>query len=177
MHLRVTGFGSFGSIADNPSAALAAACGAPFRILEVAFAAVDEFLAELASEPPGRLLLMGVAGQEADPRHRIEMVGRNRIGQTPDVRNIIAGPGPIEPFGPPQRAATLWRNPEFFSEGRLWRPSVDAGDYLCNYSLYRALETLPAWEVGFLHVPPVATWPLDAQAEALARILDHLTTE
>ena len=64
MRTVVTGFGPFGTVADNPSARLAR--GAEFRILEVAYDAIDDALREIG--PVDRLLLMGVAAGRFRPR-------------------------------------------------------------------------------------------------------------
>lgn len=172
MNVFVTGFGPFLGNDDNPSAALAESCGLPFRVLPVTFRAVEEFL---ASAPEfDALLMLGLASGEQDPRMRLEMVARNVIGPTPDAEGVVGGPGPIAPFASRQLGATLFRTRELVAESARWRPSVDAGSYLCNYSLFRALMTWPGQAVGFLHVPPVEVMPLEAQRAALADVIAHI---
>ncbi len=172
MNVFVTGFGPFLGNDDNPSAALAESCGLPFRVLPVTFRAVEEFL---ASAPEFHALLMlGLASGEQNPRLRLEMVARNVIGATPDAEGVVGGPGPITPFAPRQLGATLFRTPELVAESAYWRPSVDAGSYLCNYSLFRALQTWPSRAVGFVHVPPVGAMPLEAQRAALADVIANI---
>lgn len=172
MNVFVTGFGPFLGNDDNPSAALAESCGLPFRVLPVTFRAVEEFL---ASAPEfDTLLMLGLASGEQDPRLRLEMVARNVIGPTPDAEGVVAGPGPIAPFAPRQLGATLYRTRELVAESAYWRPSVDAGSYLCNYSLFRALQTWPGRAVGFAHVPPVEVMPLEAQHASLAEVIAHI---
>lgn len=172
MRLLVTGFGPFGDVGDNPSAWLAERLGTPYRILEVSYTAVDDFVEELQADPPDALLLMGVAsGAE---RMRVETTGRNLTGSIPDVEGRLAGPGPIDPTGPPQLGATLWRAPEFFETNDLWETSVDAGSYLCNYALYRCLQALPNVSVGFLHVPLPDQVPLERQLEVVRTLVDSI---
>lgn len=165
----ITGFGPFGSVEDNPSAWLAERSGRPHRVMEVAFEAVEETLRDLESVSFEALLLLGVA--LGSPVLRIETVARNRIGSMPDVRGVVGGPGPIDPFGPPQLGATLWRDPIFYVENGRWAPSVDAGDYLCNYAFYRARQRFPDRGVGFLHVPSADDMALSLQLETLQEIL------
>ena len=57
----VTGFGSFGEVIENPSAALAASSGCSYEVLEVSFEAVDQFLERLDRGSFDKLLLLGVA--------------------------------------------------------------------------------------------------------------------
>lgn len=170
----VTGFGPFGDIATNPSQLLAQSCGAPHRILEVSFRAVDAFLNELSQMPAQRVLHIGVAG--GAEKMRIEWVARNQIGDTPDVRNEKYGPGPIDANGPPNLAASLWSHPDFAQPCEDWTPSVDAGTYLCNYVFYQALQRCPQHRVGFLHVPPQIVLSLDRQTQILASVLERLTS-
>ncbi|MFQ3677000.1 MAG: hypothetical protein SNJ74_03555 [Fimbriimonadaceae bacterium] len=172
MRLLITGFGPFGNVEDNPSAWLAERLGPPFRILDVSYGAVDALVEELAADPPDALLLMGVAA--GSERMRLETTGRNHVGAVADVEGIVAGPGPIDPFGPPQLGSTLWRAPVFFEENEMWEPSVDAGSYLCNYALYRCLRSLPGAAVGFLHVPLPDQMPLERQLEVGRTIVDSI---
>lgn len=173
MRVLVTGFGPFGDVGDNPSAWLAERVGFECRVLEVSFAAVDEFVEEVSNNPPDALVLMGVAaGAE---RMRIETTARNEVGAVPDVRGEVAGPAPIDPLGPPQIGATLWRSPEFFQDNEYWETSTSAGTYLCNYVFYRCLKALPNTAVGFLHVPLADQMPLEQQLEVTRGILDEVS--
>jgi pyroglutamyl-peptidase len=163
--LFVTGFGSFGAFTDNPSANLAESCGHPHQVLEVSFAAVEEALANLPDFDA--LLMIGVAGNTEVMR--LETVAHNRIGKLADVQGVVAGPGPIDPAAPFQLHAPLWTQPDLMDA-----VTVDAGDYLCNYSLFRAIQLFPTKLVGFLHVPPVDKMPLERQRTELAQIIEQL---
>jgi len=168
----ITGFGAFGTVAVNPSAKLAEASKRPFQVLEVAFAAVDEYLTSLNPESFDRLLMLGVAAS----RERMcpELFGRNFIGKTPDVRGIDLE-GEIEAGAPLLLESTLW-TPEIASEIVAFDPhtklSMDAGEYLCNYISYRALQRFPEKKVGFLHIPAEDKLPLDVQMASLTKILE-----
>ena len=59
------------------------------------FKAVDDALLELREIAFDGLLMIGVAGKTSV--FRLEAVAHNWIGATPDVRGIVAGPGPIDP--------------------------------------------------------------------------------
>jgi pyrrolidone-carboxylate peptidase len=102
---------------------------------------------------------------------QIERIARNLNGDSPDVHGEVRS-GTIDPDGPPTLAATLFdgfaASPESFSD--------DAGCYLCNYLFYRALRRLRprGVRVGFVHVPPLAVMPLEAQQRDLARLIDAL---
>lgn len=172
MNVFVTGFGPFLGNDDNPSAALAESCGLPFAVLSVTFRAVEEFL--VSAPEFDALLMLGLASGEQDPRLRLELVARNVVGPTPDAEGVVGGPGPIAPFAARQLGATLFRTPELAAESAHWRPSVDAGSYLCNYSLFRALQNWPHRAVGFVHVPPVEVMPLAVQQAALADVIAHI---
>lgn len=169
MRVFVTGFGPFGDIGDNPSAVLARGCGSPHRVLRVAFAAVEEALIEFRDEPFEALLMIGVAaGAE---RMRLESVAHNRIGKHADVDGEVAGPGPIDPKEPFQLHGGLWEPRCELGEADPIDVTTDAGDYLCNYLYFRAIQAFPERRVGFLHVPTFETLPEGTQSEVLGRVL------
>ena len=165
----VTGFGPFGSFAANPSSQLAAECGRPFEILEVSYAAVDQFLSQLPAESFDLLAMLGVAGQSQ--RMRFETVARNWVGTTPDVRGVILGPGPIDPDAPSQFSLSPSHT---FPLNEHWEASVDAGEYLCNYIALRARQRFPTQRLHFIHVPPFEALPPEIQLAELGRMLNLL---
>jgi pyrrolidone-carboxylate peptidase len=168
----VTGFGPFKNISENPSSTLASISGRPFQVLKVAYTAVDDFLAGLNPNSFDRLLMLGVAVNR--DRLTPELFARNMIGKSPDMRGH-ASLGYIKVGAPLRLGSTLW-TPEIVSTIVAYDPltkiSMDAGDYLCNYIGYRALERFPDKQVGFLHVPSQERVPIDQQAASLKRILD-----
>lgn len=170
----ITGFGPFLAVDRNPSQWLAENCGLPHRILEVSFRAVDEFVASGEADGFDTLLHLGVAG--GAERMRLETTARNVISPTPDVLGEVHGPAKIDPFGPPQLASTLWTDAAYLTDTESTQPSVDAGGYLCNYLLYRSLQTHPTKQVGFLHVPPEEKMPLERQRKELEDVLELLSS-
>ena len=170
MDTLVTGFGPFGHVAENPSGRLAEGCGRPFRVLEVAYEAVDLFLEGLNPEGFDTLLMLGVAVGRTHVTP--ELYARNWKGETADVRGVSI-PGPIEETEPLLLSSTLW-NAHLVAELSVHPgvfASMDAGSYLCNYLSYRALRRFPQKRVGFLHVPPIERISLERQAETLSEIL------
>jgi pyroglutamyl-peptidase len=172
----VTGFLAFAGFPINPSALLAESCGRRFHLLEVAYDAVDAFIADLDPQRFDRLLMLGVAGHST--RMRLEQVARNRTGGRRDVRNYspFADAVAIDPAGADLLHGTLWTAcPTLLSETSYCRASDDAGDYLCNYIYYRALSRFGGTHaVGFLHVPPLEAIDLPTQQRLLAEILEAI---
>lgn len=166
MSILVTGFGPFLGFSENPSGVLAEALGGP--VLEVSFAAVDSFLDEV--EPFEAWLQIGLAAKSTTMLY--ETVGRNFVSAVPDVHGVVGGPGKIDPMGPPALAATLWHGRPVECEDV--RPSTDAGGYMCNYLLYRALRRFPEARIGFLHVPPFSAVSFERQSELLRSVLESV---
>lgn len=192
----VTGFGPFGSVSQNPSSILAAGSGKPFEILEVSFAAVDQFLNQLPVDTFDVLIMLGVAAQSE--RMRYEQVARNWNGTTPDVRGIILGPGLIDANEP----AAFTLSPDAITEHiartgtlpgihrpfndeqsgqqnsldsiRFWELSNNAGEYLCNYIYFRARQRFPQKRVQFIHVPPFEVLSQEIQSQELDLLLRQL---
>lgn len=182
--LLVTGFGPFPGITDNPSGRFAEAIDGHTiegvriagRVIPVrwrdAWAHIEHHIDALR---PDALLMFGVASERAGVE--VELIGRNHnrpaldaVGELPEAAEIVPG-------GPPDLATRLpW--PALTGPGI--GTSTDAGAYLCNHVLYRALhlgpERLPL--CGFVHLP---AGPTDATARlvtALARRLrDHRAPE
>jgi len=107
----------------------------------VTFAAADAILDQLSSESWDTLLMLGLASKS--PVMRFETVAHNRIGATADVDGVAWGPGPIDPSGQSQLHATLWAGLGAETESSERGVTSDAGGYLCNYILYRALQRFP----------------------------------
>ena len=164
----VTGFGPFPGNPVNPSGALAQALAASRRpeftgvrriahIFETSYAAVDRDLPQLLDRHrPDIVLLFGLAART--PFVRIETRARNAVSlRAPDVdgkrrkeREIVLG-APMSlasrvPLGRIIEAARAAR-----ADVRL---SHDAGDYLCNYTYWRALAASRSGTlVQFVHIP------------------------
>lgn len=169
----VTGFGAFGTVATNPTTVLAEECGQPHALLEVAWDAVDEFLASLNPDDFDSLLLMGVAAGRTEMC--AELFARNHAGQAPDVRGVRRF-GLFDSASPNLLASSLWgaESVAHLTYHRVLRPSYDAGSYLCNYIHYQALRRFPEKRVGFLHVPTFQDLAQEVQIERLGKILSAL---
>jgi len=168
MNLFITGFGPFLDHKDNPSALLAVNSGFDHAVLAVSYRAVNDFFAGWAGTGYDGLLMIGLAAKRS--RMSLESKGWNRKGGTRDAAGAVAA-GKIEEDGPECRLASLWSGIAL-DDHRL-EFSEDAGDYLCNYVLYRALGFYPELAVGFLHVPPVEIISLEEQG----RMLSNLTLQ
>jgi pyroglutamyl-peptidase len=171
--LFVTGFGPFGTVTANPSQLLAESYDGPKQILDVSFAAVDDFVREIDQSSFDTLLLIGVASGR--DRLTPEFFARNSIGKTKDVCGESRF-GEIDANQPLLLEGTLWRSDQVaeWTMDMPVRASFDAGNYLCNYVYFRALENLPSKHVGFLHVPPVEKVSFEEQKATLKRIIADL---
>lgn len=165
MKTLVTGFGPFGAIEENPSAWLAEHSGRDFQLLDVSYAAVEAWL---ESDPEfDRLLMIGVSANR--PTMSLELIGRNVTGQALDI-DQIGGPAMIDGRDLPQLGSTLFHGITELPTGIEF--SHTAGDYLCNFSLFRALQRFPARKVGFLHIPPFAVLDRETQLRLLGWLLE-----
>jgi len=171
----VTGFLAFEGFEFNPSATIAERCGRPFALIEVSYAAVDDYLASLDASRFDQLLLTGVAGRST--RMRVERFARNVVDARVDVRHFTRGPGPIDPLGLAELRGTLWTDSICDRATDVRCGSDDAGGYLCNYIYYRALQMFPGKRVGFLHVAPEEHLPIDRQLHVLSELLAELEGE
>ena len=172
MRVLTTGYGPFLSVTENPSGWLVERCGAPYVVLPVSYAAVDKFLAELDPDSFDALVMVGVHGRAR--KMRLESVARNVVGKTPDVDQVVLGPGKIDPAGPDRIATSLWRNNWWPEASQSFTLTKDAGGYLCNYIFYRAAQRFPEKQVGFLHVPPWNNVGQEWQLTAFRRLLARL---
>lgn len=175
MKILITGFGPFRDIAENPSGILAKSLsdswpGSECRVLEVSWEVVSDFARSDLSEWDA-VLSLGVSAK-AD-KLLIEGVGRNTASPSPDVRDVVWGPGPLDASASFQFASTLWHgaSPE---PNDNWDWSIDAGGYLCNALLFQLLLRQPDKKIGFIHVPKFETMNQDLQSQTLAQIVQPL---
>jgi pyroglutamyl-peptidase len=112
-------------------------------------------LSALKGSRADAVLLVGVAVDAAG--FRVETVARNHATPTlADAAAQLWPGGVVDPEGPPTRPVTAPVQAmldAIAAEGLPVELSSDAGDYLCNFTLYRVLGATP--RVGFLHVPSV----------------------
>ena len=164
--LLVCGFGAFPAAPRNPSAAVIEALAVQawsvpgvaidFLTLPVSWTnTVPLILDALRARPADGVLVVGVA-TSADA-FRVETLGRNKASRTLVDHDGAPAPGPlISADGPGVIAATAPVDAvlEAIIQADLAaRLSDDAGDYLCNFTLYSLLAAEAAPAVGFLHVP------------------------
>lgn len=171
IRLLLTGFGPFPGAPVNPTGPLIRALKRKLQsragiqvdthVFRTTYGAVDRELPRLlARKKPDTLLMFGLATRSRGLR--VETQARNRIsrhpdasGVMPDRHRIAAGAPRTLPIRGPK--ATLLRAAK---SGTLpARLSVNAGDYLCNYLYWHALEASkrdggPSRAV-FIHVPPL----------------------
>lgn len=163
--LLLTGFGPFPGAPRNPTAAvvarltaradLAARVEIVGRVLPVTWEAIAGFETILAEIRPDAVLLLGLARRAS--RVRIEARARNRIlaaavdaaGRHPPAR-LDDGETAFRPARAPVRAMAA----AIAGLGLSATVSEDAGAYLCNALLWRALEARPARPTAFVHLPP-----------------------
>ncbi len=168
----ITGFSPFPGAPANPTAALATRLARAGRrrgmnciahVFATTYAAVDrELPALIAAHRPDAILMLGLAARR---RHvSIEVFARNRMSAWfPDASGVVP---PRASIAAGAAAATRGRA-EFsrlLAAARATRVktrlSGDAGNYLCNYVYWRALEAAAAptgpRRAVFVHVPRVS---------------------
>jgi pyroglutamyl-peptidase len=169
MRVLITGFGPFPGAPFNPSAALAKALACRKRpalagierathVFATTYASVDRDLPKLFAQKPGIVLMFGVAGRRR--QLCIETRARNAVSLLfPDASGHRPRHGVIKFRGP----AALAGNAPFarLAGAAGTRLSRDAGNYLCNYVYWRALEHVHGTRplVQFVHIPPVSIKP------------------
>ncbi len=163
----VTAFGAFPGARSNPTLAILARLersrgrlarlGVDLRCLAlpVVYDALDPALREAAREArPDAILHLGLAGRRR--RLSIETRAVNRAGPLhPDAARRRPAQV-LVPGAPPVLQAT-WPAARLHAAlaraGHDVSRSIDAGDYVCNATLYRSLAAGLAPRIGFLHVP------------------------
>lgn len=165
--LLVTGFGPFPGWERNPTPAMVAAVTAlrlpgvkiVGHVFNTVYAEVARDLpALIARHRPDAVLLFGLAGRTGHVR--IEKHAHNvTTRRVPDASGAFHHTSDI-------RAEAPWRVPTGFAYGPLAarlkrsgldaRPSPSAGEYLCNFSYWLALEAVAQGKTQralFVHVP------------------------
>jgi pyrrolidone-carboxylate peptidase len=118
-------------------------------------AAADALGAAIARHDPAAVIATGVA---RDPDVRLETRARNRVtSMHADNDGAVWTGRDLEPGGPTWRSArwdAVTLADGLSSPAIRVRCSDDAGGYVCNATLYRALElAADAHVVGFVHLP------------------------
>lgn len=178
--LLLTGFGPFPGAPRNPTAEivgrlarradLGSRAEVVARVLPVTWAAIAAFPDAIAEIDPDALLLLGLARRAREIRverfaaARAQVAAVDAAGMRPPVGGLADG-------GPPRRAVTAPARAiagAIAATGRPVRLSDDAGGYLCNALLRRALATAGDRPVAFLHLPASA----DVRAASRFRLAD-----
>ena len=164
----LTAFGSFPGAPVNPTMAIAQlverrhgrrlarlGLGLQTAVLPVVYEDAEGRIASLIAQlAPDVVLHLGLAARRK--RLCLEARARNRLSVLhPDAERRRAGRLLIEPGGPLSRAsrAPVARCVAGVTRaGAACARSIDAGDYLCNQTLYASLRS-NAPMVAFLHVP------------------------
>lgn len=164
----VTGFGAFPGAPQNPTVAIIEClegsrrrlerAGVQLRtcVLPVVYADVDSALREaVRRDRPDAILHLGLASRrrricvEARAINRVSCLQPDASGRAP------ASPG-LAPHAPRIASATYSARKIVAAIERLGLPvhlSVNAGDYVCNATLYWSLLAKAAPQIGFIHVP------------------------
>lgn len=163
----VTAFGAFPGAPANPTVALVRELerrhGRRFArlsialhtcVLPVRFAQVEGALTSALEElEPDVILHLGLAGRRA--ALSVELRALNRLGTLrPDAARAFAVSRAVSPGAPFQQTAR-WpasRIRAAMDPFAVTRLSIDAGDYVCNQTLFWTLACFKG-PVGFIHVP------------------------
>lgn len=184
LRVLVTAFGAFPGAPVNPTGALAALLARRHAArlsrlglrltsveLPVVYAGAEARVLDLvAAHRPDVVLHLGLAARRKTLT--FEARARNRLSRLhPDATRAVSQRGVLEPGGPaalPARAPVSRAVAAMRQAGVACAPSMDAGDYLCNQTLWAALRS-PAPIAGFLHIPrPRRGAPLTRTADAVA---------
>lgn len=170
LRILITGFGPFPGAPENPTGALVRALARKSQqgvnvkahVFATRYKTVDRALPRLLkSFKPDALIMFGLATRSR--AIRVETMARNSISQHPDAGGYTRGPCVIDAAlarSLPARAPTTAILRALQRAGLPARLSRNAGDYLCNYTLWHA--TRATGQLGgpklaaFIHVPPLS---------------------
>ena len=186
MRFIITGFGPFGRIAENPSEKVAAEAtqivkgmgiDCSFVQLKASIRAVDKFYTDV--NDPGNLFVINIGVDASSTNMVIERYGKNikdfvipdAEGEQPRDQPINAsmkmGERLENKVDVPGLAARL--------PGK-FEPNEDAGEYVCNYCYFNALEAVGKKVKGalFVHIPIFKVIDLKTQAQNVADLVQVL---
>ena len=167
LRILVTGFGPFPGAPDNPTGPLVRALArkplpgvtVKAHVFATRYKTVDRALPRLLKTfKPDALIMFGLAARSR--AIRVETLARNRISAFPDAAGFTRGPCAIDATSHRTldvRAPAAQLLHALKQTDLPARLSRNAGDYLCNYTLWHA--TRAASEPGglelsaFIHVP------------------------
>ena len=171
LRILVTGFGSFPGVHDNPTALLIHALGnhrtrlarlgiaLEGAVLPVEYAGVEQELETLNETfKPDAILHFGLAARrkfisiETRALNRLSLLHCDAAGVRAPRRAIVPG----APLAARSTFPTCQIEAAMRRAGLKARLSANAGDYVCNETLYLSLARSPARMAGFIHVPRLA---------------------
>lgn len=187
----LTAFGSFPGAPVNPTIAIARLVAEQTRrlsrlgielhtaVLPVVYEGAEKRAADLIAQlRPHVVLHLGLAARRN--RLSFETRARNRLSVLhPDAARRRSGRILIEPAGPQvcaSRAPVSRCVRAIANAGAACAPSIDAGDYLCNQTLYASLRS-DARVVAFLHVPRPRRIALPPMAEGTVAAIVEMAKE
>jgi pyroglutamyl-peptidase len=160
-----TGFGAFPGAPTNPTAWLIedfATWSPPVRlitrVLPVTYDVWETTLLPLLEEAkPDAVVAFGLRAQATG--FTFERLARNQLAvDRPDAEGKLAGRARIRADGPATIASRLPAMPSLAQ-------SDDAGDYICNLTMYRLLDH--GLVAGFIHLPEMSEPELRAGGRAI----------
>ncbi len=142
------GFGPYRQFEDNVTKRVLAKLGNPPRLAKIVFPVKfdrRQFLAVLTSYRPQYIIALGQCSRGRLLRIESRALNLRRRNKKEKARPIVRG-------GTPKLFTNL--RPEL---GRTARRSRNAGDYVCNFSIYVILQALLrrrlSTRYGFIHIP------------------------
>jgi len=163
MRVLIYGFGAYRQFRDNITArivkCLPNSSGLTTKIFPVRFQR-RQFITALKRHQPDIILGLGQSSRkQIDVETRA--CNRRRAGETDELRPIFK-----------DRAKSLPTTLKIRA-GRSVRSSNDAGDYVCNYSMFLFLDAIGRAggkaRFGFIHIPH--NWQLNEAVQLVRRIL------
>jgi pyroglutamyl-peptidase len=198
----LTGFGPFGTVTNNPSQRIVEQlrksdiedCELITKVFPVSYQRVSEaFPAILSEQPLDAILMLGVAVGES--HFRLEEMGHNRTNRlVTDCEGRRWNSEAIDRDGADFYLTSLILTPlrdALQARGIPAYISDSPGNYLCNFSYYRALHAIATMRLTtkclFLHLPadectvsesgnhPIV--PFERQVETVRIVLEWMLTE
>lgn len=171
IRILVTGFGGFPGSAKNPTTRLIHALekhrarlarlgiDLALHVLPVVYAQIAPRLKNLAQIiKPDAILHFGLATRrttvcvETRALNRVSLLRPDATGARALRRVIIPGAGPVVRSTFPSRPIIV----ALQRAGLQAKASINAGDYVCNQTLFTSLSENYARSIGFIHVPRLA---------------------
>ena len=163
MRVLVYGFGAYRQFRDNITARIIESLPKTPRLVTEIFAVRfqrRQFIAALYRHRPDVVLGLGQSS-----RKKVDVETRARNCRRADMTDKLR---PIFKDRPKSLPMTLK-----IRAGRSLRRSNDAGDYVCNYSMYVLLDAIAREprkvRFGFIHIPH--NWELDKAVQLVQRVL------